>query len=244
MVNNGVSTFVPGVNSRLTSGFNVSTGFMQSPQQGLSVNVSAYYQGNRDKEGNPLDAYFASIYTNYQAGKVAIGPGFDFYSGNNGTNPSGVNRRFDPLYGTPHKFNGLMDYFYAGDGHGPAGLKDVYLKSRFTQGSFTTALDVHQFFSGNKVAYTTSEAPVVTTAFESDLGMEVDLVSTYTYSKYVAFEAGYAHFFGTRTLDRIKTNGFPAATSAYVPKQLDANWLYLMINIKPDFLYTKPVAAL
>ncbi|MDB5261914.1 MAG: hypothetical protein JWQ14_1195, partial [Adhaeribacter sp.] len=239
---NGTRTFVPGINSRLTSGFNVASVLGKTPGHSLAVNVSAYYQGNRDKEGAPLDAYFTSIYTSYQAGKLAIGPGFDFYSGNNGTGSSRVNRRFDPLYGTPHKFNGLMDYFYAADGHGPAGLKDMYLKSRYTQGVFTTSLDVHQFFSGNKVAYK-SETPVVTTSYESDLGMEVDLVSTYTLGKYIAFEAGYAHFFGTRTLDRIKTNGFPTA-STYVPKQLNANWVYLMINLKPDFLSSKPVATL
>ena len=231
-------TFVKGTNSRVTSGFNAT--LLPGPITKYTLNVSGYYQGNRDKDGNPLDAFFASIYCNYQMGVFSVGPGFDYYSGNNGTTATRVNHRFDPLYGTPHKFAGLMDYFYAADGHGPAGLKDVYLKSRYAKGKITAAVDLHQFLSGNKIAYPDNGSDALTW-YKSNLGTEVDVVSTFTYGKYIIFEAGYAHLFGTHSLNRIKTAGFPAANIPYLPKQRQANWAYLMINIKPDFLITKPV---
>ena len=53
---------------------------------------------------------------------LAIGPGVDITSGNNGSDPTKRFQRFDPLYGTPHKFWGYMDYFYVADGFGPNGL--------------------------------------------------------------------------------------------------------------------------
>ncbi|RDC61487.1 alginate export family protein [Adhaeribacter pallidiroseus] len=228
--------FTKGLNSRLTTGFNAA--LLPSPTNKLMLNISAYQQGHQDKEGNPLDAYFASIYSIYSFGAFSAGPGFDFYSGNNGEQTTRVNHRFDPLYGTPHKFSGLMDYFYAADGHGPAGLKDFYVKSRYIKGNFSTNVDLHQFLSGNQIAYRENNADVLT-RYQSNLGTEVDVISTFTYGKYITFEAGYAHLFGTNSLNRIKTSGFPAANNTFLPKQRQANWAYLMINIKPEFLATK-----
>jgi hypothetical protein len=54
-------------------------------------------------------------------------------SGNDAVAPSGKDNRFDPLYGTPHKFRGSMDYFYAGTGSPLGGLNNAYVKFRYTQ---------------------------------------------------------------------------------------------------------------
>lgn len=234
-----VRTFVPGVNSRLTSGFNLNSLLGNTTGAGkLSLNLSAYYQGQNDKDGNVLDAYFASLYTGYQVGNMTVGPGFDFYSGNNGTRSATVNRRFDPLYGTPHKFAGYMDYFYAPDGHGNAGLKDFYLKTRYGTNNLSITVDAHKFVSGNEIGYNVN-TPAAETNFDKNLGTEIDLIANYNLNKFVNFEFGYAHMFGTQSLERIKTIGFPAAPAAYVPKELNANWAYIMVNIRPDFLFTK-----
>ncbi len=53
---------------------------------------------------------------------------------------------FDPLYGTPHKFWGLMDYFYVASPFGGNGLKDFYLKTRYKiSDKFLVNADFHQF---------------------------------------------------------------------------------------------------
>ncbi len=61
--------------------------------------------------------------------KFSIGPGVDLTSGYSGSDPKKKYQRFDPLYGTPHKFWGLMDYFYVADGFGASGLQDFYVRS-------------------------------------------------------------------------------------------------------------------
>ncbi len=68
----------------------------------------------------------------YRLHAIGIGAGIDATSGNAGTDPARKYQRFDPLYGTPHKFWGTMDYFYAADGFSSNGLNDLYLKTRYT----------------------------------------------------------------------------------------------------------------
>ena len=231
--------FVKGVNSRITSGLNVNTVLNNASGLGaLSINASGYYQGQNDPLGNVMDAYFASVYTGYQVGDFSIGPGYDYYSGNNGNSSSPVNHRFDPLYGTPHKFAGLMDYFYAGDGFGPAGLKDLYVKTRYTRQNLTLTLDAHRFTSGNEIRNTGN--PDNTQYKNSrNLGTEIDFTANYAPGKIVSFELGYARMFGTKALNQVKTTGYPALNSPVVAKELNGNWAYLMINIRPDFLMSK-----
>jgi hypothetical protein len=135
-----------------------------------------------------------------------------------------VNRQFDPLYGTPHKFWGNMDYFYVADGFGSSGLVDYYLKSRFKiKDNLSLALDGHRFVAANTVL--TGDG----VKLDRDFGTELDLVASFSLTKIVNLEAGYSAFFATPTL---------ASTAVKNVANADrqANWAYLMINIKPDFL--------
>lgn len=44
------------------------------------------------------------------------------------------------------------------------------------------------------------------------------------------------------TSQRARVNiGYDLSNILYLLKQRQANWAYLMINIKPDFLFTRPV---
>ncbi len=112
--------------SRVTVGGHlVGTAFRK-----LAFTASAFYQGGKYREGTSLDEYLLSLSTMYSVGrKFSFGPGADITSGNNGSDPTKRFQRFDPLYGTPHKFWGYMDYFYVADGFGPNGLVDIILES-------------------------------------------------------------------------------------------------------------------
>ncbi len=99
---------------------------------------------------------------------------------------------FDPLYGTPHKFWGLMDYFYVATAFGKTGLQDYYLKTKFKPSDKATlSADLHQFTSATSIVSSTNK--------KRNFGQELDLVGTYTLTKQIAFEGGYSHFFPTTT---------------------------------------------
>lgn len=233
-------TYKRGVYARTTAGISVYGTIMRKHK----IDGGFYYQGNKDKVGKTMDGYMASLSTQFAVGrKLMTGPGADYLSGNNTLDStSKVNRSFDPLYGTPHKFWGFMDYFYAADPYGFAattgttpglnkqspGLINVYWKSKYRlRDNLILTLDVHEFFAANKVAdRRTSDR---TDVMNSRLGTELDVVLNYNLTKAVGFELGYSVMFATESMAAMKAPGG-------VQKDLTGNWAYFMINIRPDFL--------
>lgn len=207
--------------SRYTIGGNLfGTAFRK-----LAFALSAFYQGGKYREGTKLNEYLLSASGLYSVGrKLSVGPGVDYTTGNNGSDPSKKNQRFDPLYGTPHKFWGYMDYFYVADGFGANGLVDYYLKSRYkVKDNLTLAADLHRFVL--PTAVTGADGKVL----EKGLGTELDVVFTYNMTKIIAIEGGYSTMFSTETMTSPKVKNVKKASD-------HANWAYLMISIKPEFL--------
>jgi hypothetical protein len=205
-----------GVWTRFTTGFYFNNRFDK-----WLITASAYYQGGKTPDNQKLSAGLLSANVQYDFNnKFRAGPGIDFTSGGISGNRS---QAFDPLYGTPHKFWGLMDYFYAANSFGNKGLIDYYLKSGLTVSSrLKVSADLHQFFSASKV--TNEDKKNVSRNF----GTEADLVANYMLTKIISFEAGYSHFFSTSTLTSTEVKNVPNASK-------NNNWVYLMINIKPSF---------
>jgi hypothetical protein len=210
-----------GVWSRITSGVFTTGTILRK----IGFTTSAYYQGGRYRDGTSLNEYLLSISVLYAAGaKLGVGPGVDITSGNNGSDPKKKNQRFDPLYGTPHKFWGYMDYFYVADGFGSNGLIDLYIKTRYkANNNLTLTFDAHRFSLPNSV---TDERGTV---MGKTLGQEFDLVTNYALTRMVNLEAGYSKMLSTATVTsaRVKNVKNPDPSS---------NWAYLMISIKPEFL--------
>jgi hypothetical protein len=230
---NPVKTFDrgKGVNSRVTVGGAIFSNIMRKHR----AEVYGYYQGNKDKDGKTLDAYMAGANILLGVGrKFLIGPGVDFLSGNNLNKATSVNHRFDPLYGTPHKFWGYMDYFYVADPYGwkgnnalSPGLLNLFLKIKYRlRDNLMANLDIHEFYAGNKVGDLSTADP--NDVLSKRLGTEFDFVLQYSLSKQVGIEAGYSMMFGTNTLDMLKA---PIGNKRNI-----GNWAYLMVNIRPDFL--------
>jgi hypothetical protein len=210
-----------GVWSRYTIGGNL----FGTAVRKIGFALSAFYQGGKYREGTELDEYLLSASALYAVGrKLSIGPGVDYTSGNNGSDPSKRFQRFDPLYGTPHKFWGYMDYFYVADGFGSNGLADYYFKTRYKpKDNLTVTADLHRFVLPTAVMGTDG------TALEKGLGTEVDIMITYNMTKAITIEGGYSRMFATETMASAKVKNVRNAED-------NANWAYLMISIKPEFI--------
>lgn len=208
--------FETGTWARFTTGFYFNNTFKK-----VATTAAAYYQFGKNQTGQDLSAYLLSANAQYLFNKkFNAGVGVDYYSG--GTNGTTSNT-FDPLYGTPHKFAGLMDYFYAASGFGKGGLVDYYAKAKYkTSDKFQLSADLHQF----------SSAAVITGTTKKSFGQELDIVGSYSLTKMIGFEAGYSHFFGTSLIASPTVKNVTNAN-------LGSNWAYLQINVKPEFLWSK-----
>lgn len=222
-----VKTPVQGVWSRTTTGLYYNANLTRK----INLTGSYYYQGGRNKDGRVLSANLASITSTVQVSrKLFVGPGVDYLSGTDGTKAVTTDSRsnlFDPLYGTPHKFWGSMDYFYAANGFGNQGLLNYFFKAKYNaKDNLTFFAELHGFESANKVS---NGAGGTRTPY---LGTELDLKMSYNFTKLINIEAGYSYMQATNTM-----------ASAQVKNVTNANltpqWAYVSLNIKPDFLASK-----
>lgn len=226
-VNKTTPIYEHGVWSRYTVGGNLfGTAFRK-----LGFALSAFYQGGSYRDGTSLNEYLLSASALYAVTrKFSAGPGVDITSGNNGSDPTKKNQRFDPLYGTPHKFWGYMDYFYVADGFGSNGLVDYYLKGKYkAKDNLTLTLDGHQFVLPSAVQGSDGSN------MSKSLGTEIDFVLNYGLSKVINLEGGYSTMFVTSTMLSPKVKGTTKINDATAAKT--ATWAYLMISIKPEFLF-------
>lgn len=225
--NNGVTTLVRGEWSRYTTGAYINATILKK----LNVIANGYYQGGKDKTGRAVEAYLASVTTSLQLGrKLYIGPGFDYLTGDDGTalvTKTSPSHRFDPLYGTPHKFWGYMDYFYVASPFGAQGLMNSFFKIKYKpKDNLTLTLDAHNFRAANKISDTKGGTR------NPDLGNEIDFVANYALTKQVSFELGYSVLKATSTMATAQVKNVKN------DEQM-AHWGYLMVIIKPSFIQGK-----
>lgn len=216
-----------GVWSRNTTGFYFNTNLTRK----INLTGSLYHQGGKDKDGRSLDANLASITSTVQVGrKLFVGPGIDYLSGTDGTKAvtaTSKSNLFDPLYGTPHKFWGSMDYFYAANGFGKQGLLNYFFKMKYNaKDNLTFLLDVHAFEAANTLSNGAGGK------LDSYLGTEFDLLMRYNLTKMINIEAGYSIMKATKSMAS-------AAVKNVTTPDLSPQFAYVMINIKPDFLAKK-----
>jgi hypothetical protein len=216
-----------GVWSRNTTGFYFNT----NPNRKINITGSLYHQGGHDKDGRSISANLASITSTLQVGrKLFIGPGIDYLSGTDGTKAvtaTSQSNLFDPLYGTPHKFWGTMDYFYVANGFGKQGLLNYFFKAKYNmRDNLTLHLDVHGFQSANKLSNG------IGGELDSYLGTEFDLLVKYNLTKMINIEAGYSFMKATNSMAS-------AAVKNVINPDLSPQFAYVMLNIKPNFLAKK-----
>jgi hypothetical protein len=213
----------PGVNLRYTTGILITPVFGSEDE--WSGNGGYYYQGGHDRDGLSLSAYMFTASLSYKPSLIGFTAGWDYTSGNNSFSGSTADNRFDPLYGTPHKFWGSLDYFYAGSGSPTGGLSNPYLKVKYTSPNqrFSTEL-ASQFFYLAAEQRDVSGNPV-----NKYLGTEFDSTTDYKLNTFTMVELGLSYMAATSSMEYAK-NLAPGSS------KLSPVWAYLQFNIQPAFL--------
>lgn len=176
----------------------------------LSFSGNAFIQDGERIGETPVEAaYLASLDVNFKAtAKTTFGIGAEVISGKTDTSVG-----FFPLYGTNHKFNGLMDRFYVGNHAAGNGLVDL---------NITAATKIFKTYALKIKGHMFSEQSQT----KNGLGQEIDLVVAKKFKEF-SLAGGYSQFFESD--DFPNPAGNPAAKSTQ-------NWAWIMLTIKPKFL--------
>lgn len=175
--------------------------------------------GNFEIDRTNLNAMLARIDLLGKLGPITLTGGYEYQSGNSQVNPSTNDQAFNPFYGTNHKFNGFMDYFYVGNHAKSVGLHDAFLGVKFTHKKFFIDITAHYFLAANDVNDPTNSG----TTLSAGLGAELDIITGYNFNDEVSILAGYSNMFATSTMETIRGGD----------KNALSNWAFLMITFKP-----------
>lgn len=167
-------------------------------------------------------AYLLGLELSYKVSdKAGLGLGTELISGNK-SDTADKTEAFFPLYGTNHKFNGFMDYFYVGNHANSIGLIDVHASANLNLGKESSLLLKVLNFSAQQEL----------TGGEKSLGTEIDIVYSKSFKGY-GLKIGYSHLFEDDGMYELK--GVTEANAAD-----SQNWAWIMLNIKPKFLNSTP----
>jgi hypothetical protein len=197
----------------LTIGMNAKKYF-----QNFGFFGSAYYQTGKNTSAQSKSAYQFSINADFILNeKINAVLGTEWLSGKNYDTQNENNKSFSPFYGTNHKFNGYMDYFFVGNHFNSYGLNDYYLKTttKFNPKSILF-VNLHAFTTNGKLANNMS----------SYLGTEADLVWTYKFNKIFSMNLGHSFMFNSESMAVVK--------ALNNPKNIQT-WSWIGINFIPLF---------
>lgn len=190
--------------------------FSVSPKP-VNIATNLYYQGGKDAGNRDISAVNFLLEVSAKMNPTATATfGMEILSGTDADETS-KNNSFNPLYGTNHKFNGFMDYFYVGNHLNTVGLNNYYFKwdcSRFKNVQWN--LHLHYFAANAKLP---GDA-------DPYLGTEVDFDLTYTVNPFTKITAGYSHLFAGESMELVKPTG---------SRDVTQNWAYIMLALTPKF---------
>ena len=191
-----------------------------------NVGLSAYYQFGETNVGRKTSATLLSAVVDYKINKPSkIGLGIDYLSGDNTNKPTQeATNIFNPLYGTHHKFYGIMDYFYTGNPHGNVGLLDTYVRYSSVINPKLSISAVGHFFNSGAKIYQNNQKK------SNYLGSELDLSFNYNIMNNISLTGGYSNFFNTESLRYLKKT--PNARG-------NQDWVWLSLNINPQIFKAK-----
>lgn len=198
----------------------------------IAIQAAYYAQSGDNRDGVNMKAYHYTGSVTYQKGKISVTPGYDVLSGNDAATTE--DEKFDPLYGTPHRHWGYMDYFYVGTGSPAGGLKNPYLKFKYTGNTLSAGVDFHLFYTDEDMKKADG------TFIDKSLGNELDFLVNYNMNKFTTIELGYSVMNAKNNMAFAKGQATTDAIADTYRKT--GNWFYAMLRFTPDFFYTKPVA--
>lgn len=212
---------------RYKTNFSQTVGSRLTYQRNKSIaHLTFYYQTGRDNDEaeSKINAYYLGGDFGYSIKKYILSVGFEHLSGNDQLNTNTVNNAFNPFYGTNHKFNGHMDYFYVGNHLRSVGLSDIFIQAQHKSGAITNRLALHYFQAPGSIA-----APGGGGAAEAYLGTELDYSINWKINAETSFTFGYSQLFGAPSMELLK-GGDHEATS---------NWVWATISFKPSYTFKK-----
>ena len=219
IMNNGFQEYeVDGVTQDGLSNLQTFGTHLSYKKNKFSALGNLYLQtGDRQGEVEIKGAYLAGLELGYKiSDKVGLGLGTELISGNDAD--AGETGAFFPLYGTNHKFNGFMDYFYVGNHANSIGLFDVHASANFKLGEKSDLFVKVLNFSGEQEL----------ASGKKQLGTEVDVVYTQGFKGF-SIKAGYSQMFAADGMYELKGVAEDLAAS-------NQNWAWLMLVLKPEFL--------
>ena len=210
-----LSNGLQAADSSTNFGFTTGT-FLKQKLGAVNLTFEGYYQFGEDGAGTDINAYMVALALGTKLGRHSLEIGGDYLSG---TEPGDTeNNAFTPLFGTNHKFYGLMDYFFVGNPHGNIGLTDAYLKTNWKLGKNSNLLvHLHQFFSPVDITDTDGSS------MSSSLAQEVDIVFNHNMPGGINLKVGISALDGSDTLGQFKS-GDPSTLNY---------WGWTMITFKP-----------
>ncbi|MEL6916610.1 MAG: hypothetical protein AAFO99_02655, partial [Bacteroidota bacterium] len=180
--------------------------------------------GERVNELEVDGAYLLGLDLGFKATKgLKLGVGAEIISGNDAD--AGSTGAFFPLFGTNHKFNGLMDLFYVGNHANSVGLVDIHVSANIKTGPGSNLFVKFLNFQGEQD----------TATGESALGSEIDLVFNQNLKDGVNLKLGYSQFFTSDGIFDIPQGAIGEDAAADLQ-----NWAWVMLTIKPKFFTSKP----
>jgi len=190
----------------------------------ISANAAFYFQTGKNGSDKSTSAMYFSANAAYKVSKkFSVGLGGEYLSGT-AYDETETDKSFKPLYGTNHKFNGWMDYFYVGSYMGGNGLIDINVPIVYNLDKFTFKLIPHYFMAAAKVGLDKDGKDL-----SSGLGTEIDFTVGYKMSKSMIISAGYSQMLATETMQTIKGGNYENTN----------NWAWVMFTFKPTFFKSK-----
>ena len=209
----GVTASAGGVSNLQTFGTHIN---YKSGNFDAVLNV--YLQtGERQNEVKVKGAFLTGVELGYKmSDKLKLGIGAELISGNDAV--AGETNAFFPLYGTNHKFNGFMDYFYVGNHANSIGLFDVHASAKYKVTDKSSLFLKVLNFSGERELL----------SGKKQLGTEVDMVFVHKFSGFT-LKGGYSHMFASDGMYELKGLAKNLASNTQ-------NWAWVMLVFKPKFI--------
>lgn len=211
ILNNGVPVLLS-VNEEDTRYSQTLGGRFVYKLDGISLAANLYGQTGEHRSGANIRAWNFLAEAAMSNGFTA---GYEYLSGNSYDKTDRV-YAFEPFYGTNHKFNGYMDYFYVGNHINSIGLHDGYLKYSHAMDKFRFDADLHYFASAGKIAPEAGRY----------LGTELDLGVSHAISPMANISAGWSVIFAGENLERLRGGDHTAGQ----------HWGYIMLSVTPAFI--------
>lgn len=159
-------------------------------------------------------------------GSPRLGVGYTYASGDDSPN-DGKTQTFEPLFGTNHKFYGLMDLWGLRNiqsGRVTASLKPFKPLTLAAEYHLVWLADTADFFYPESGSGRSGNGYGRNARFDSFVGSELNLLATYAPASSVDLQLGYGHFFVGDYI-RQSVNAAPANGGTK-----DADWFYAQIR--------------